>query len=448
LDLTAWIQEAPKEAKKETCATEVKPKDKKESATPKTHPAPPKEKKIPWFEKYRPDKIEDIVGNPSAVESALKWANGWNGKKAPKKKAVIIYGPCGTGKTCLANCLCDHFGWEILEMNASDKRSKEIIERIAGIGSQTKSFSGAGKGIIVEEMEGLSGIADRGASQALTKIIKESRVPIILTCNDIKSKKLSGIKPYCEKIPLKHISLGTIVKLLAKILFAEGIKFKDIKVLQKVADNSGGDLRSALNDLQAMAQGEKELSPESIFLSERDRPIDVYKAMARIFKAKDYKECRRVMWSLDTEPRNFGAWLDENIPVEYKGKTMARAYDNLSTADIFLGRITNRQYWGFLRYVNDLMTVGIRYSTEKPNFGFPDYKFPSLISKMGATRGTRAKDASIAGKISPVVHASKNRIIVDYIPLLKGVYAQNAQAGRVLCEKFELDEEEMEYLER
>jgi len=410
-----------------------------------TNSAKPRKRELPWSEKYRPESLIDVVGNPSSIEDVKKWAAQWATGK-PKKKALLIYGRVGTGKTSLAYSLAKEVGWDVIEMNASDKRSSEFVEQIAGLGSQTRSFTGAKKVILVEEIDGLSGVADRGATQALADVIKKTEAPMILTSNDIDDKKLSGLKVYCEQVQLKKIAPGVIVKVLKDILEKEGVGIEDISALQKIADNADGDLRSAINDLQAIAQGETILKKDSVFLEQRDRQIDVYKAMQRIFRCTDYAQCRRVIWDLDEEPRNFIAWLDENIPVEYKTvPERAKAFNNLSRADVFLGRVTIRQYWGFLRYVNDLMTVGVGFAKDGPNFGFSQYNFPSLIRKMGMTRGKRAKEGAISGKMSPVVHESKRRIINDYLPLVQKVYAKNRAAGEAMVSKFGLDAEELEY---
>jgi len=423
MNLSSWIEESPKTEPQKL--TTVK-------------------NELPWSEKYRPDCIDGIIGNPAAIQEAIAWGKQWE-TKPPKKKGLLIYGNVGTGKTCLANALCEHFGWEVLEMNASDKRSQEVIETIAGIGSQTRTLSGGRRAVVVEEIEGLSGVADRGASTALAKVIKEANAPLILTCNDIENKKLSGLKVYCEQVQLKRMAPGHIVKRLKDILDKEGIAVEDIIALQKIADNSDGDLRSAINDLQALAQGETSINAKSVFLEQRDRPIDVYKALQRIFKCNDYSECRKIIWDLDEEPRNFIAWLDENIPVEYQTVSeRAKAFGQLSRADVFLGRVTNRQYWGFLRYVNDLMTVGICFSKEKQNFALNRYNFPSIIWKMGSTRSKRAKEGTIAAKVSPIVHDSKRQIISGYLPLVKRVYDKNPKLGAEMISKFDLNPEEME----
>jgi replication factor C large subunit len=408
---------------------------------------PPKANKVaelPWSEKYRPEKLDQVVGNPSAIGEVRAWASQWKAGK-PKKKALLIYGNVGTGKTSLAYALASELDWEILEMNASDKRSQDVVEQIAGFASQTRSFSGKVKAVLVEEIEGLSGTADRGATSALIEVVKNTAAPIIITCNDLENKKLSGLKVHCEQVQLKKVAPGAVVKLLKEILDKEGGKVEDISILQRIADNADGDVRSAINDLQAVAQGKETVKKDSVFLDQRDRPIDTWKAMNRIFRATDYISCRRVIGDLDEEPRNFVTWLDENIPVEYaSARERAKAFNNLSRADVFLGRVTNRQYWGFLRYVNDLSTVGVRFVQEKPNFGFAKYSFPSLIWKMGSTRGKRAKQGAVAAKIGPVVHESKRRLINDYIPLVDNVFKKNKTAGEAMVSRFELSEEEAE----
>jgi len=432
MDLTSWIQPT------EPQAEETK------SDSPESSPNDVTE--LPWCEKYRPAVLDEFVGNEAALLGVKKWADSWANGTA-KKKALLVYGNVGTGKTCMAYALAKEHDWEVVEMNASDKRTKDIIERIAGFGSQTQSFSGKRKLILVEEIEGLSGVRERGASQALAKVIKETKNPIIITTNDVKNKNASAVSRLCEKVPLKKISPAVMASRLAWILDKEGIKIDEKRTLEKIAANSGGDLRCAINDLQAAAQGETILKG-GLALEKRDRPIDIYKALQGIFKSTDYASCRKILWDLDEEPRTVLQWMDENVPIEYPmPHERSAAFHQLSRADIFLGRVMNRQYWGFLRYVNDLMSAGVAFAKDKPYYDFKQYKFPSLIWKMGATRGKRAKEKSISAKMSPIVHASKSELTRDYLPLVRRVFRRAPEAGIAMVSAFDLEEEEIHALE-
>ena len=82
-----------------------------------------------WVEKYRPKKIEDIVGNEEAKATFVDWLTGK--RRSKTKKAVLLYGPPGVGKTALVNAAARDCGFTIIEMNASDTRSEKAINAIA-----------------------------------------------------------------------------------------------------------------------------------------------------------------------------------------------------------------------------------------------------------------------------------------------------------------------------
>ena len=90
---------------------------------------------IMWTEKYRPDKIEAIIGNEETRIEIVEWMKSWLEGKSNKKCGGIFLGPSGIGKTTLAYALAKKFNLKIIEMNASDTRTekkiKEIIKRYA-----------------------------------------------------------------------------------------------------------------------------------------------------------------------------------------------------------------------------------------------------------------------------------------------------------------------------
>ena len=84
-----------------------------------------------WTEKYRPQSLKDIVGNPTSAESMRQWALSWQ-KGIPKYRAMALIGTPGIGKTSAAEALARDMGWGIIEMNASDQRTGPAIENVAG----------------------------------------------------------------------------------------------------------------------------------------------------------------------------------------------------------------------------------------------------------------------------------------------------------------------------
>ncbi len=92
-----------------------------------------------WAEKYRPKSLADVVGNPTATGQLKLWAQQWL-DGTPEQKAVLLHGPAGVGKTSTAYALAIDMGWEAIELNASDQRTADVIERIAGSASRMSTL--------------------------------------------------------------------------------------------------------------------------------------------------------------------------------------------------------------------------------------------------------------------------------------------------------------------
>ncbi|HZD43983.1 MAG TPA: AAA family ATPase, partial [Methanomicrobiales archaeon] len=107
-----------------------------------------------WAEEYRPLHLQDVVGNGPSLRQMAEWAKNWNQASKP----LLLYGKPGTGKTSSAYALATDMGWEVVELNASDQRTKGSIEKIAGSSSLTRSLTGAErKLILLDEADNLHG---------------------------------------------------------------------------------------------------------------------------------------------------------------------------------------------------------------------------------------------------------------------------------------------------
>ena len=153
-----------------------------------------------WVEKYRPKKIEDIVGNEEAKALFVEWLKN----KRHTKKAVLLFGPPGVGKTALVNATATEFGYTIIEMNASDTRSEKAINAVAKPASSYRAldnFSGQAKGsgnlLFLDEVDGIAGNEDRGGVGAIIKIVEASLVPVVMAANDPDVDKLRPLKKIC-----------------------------------------------------------------------------------------------------------------------------------------------------------------------------------------------------------------------------------------------------------
>ncbi len=94
----------------------------------------------PLAERWRPSRLSELVGNRRAREEVAAWADGWSGPGTPARRALVLVGPPGVGKTSAATALASERGWALVEMNASDTRSESAVERVAGRASLTHTL--------------------------------------------------------------------------------------------------------------------------------------------------------------------------------------------------------------------------------------------------------------------------------------------------------------------
>lgn len=400
-----------------------------------------------WTVKHKPHSLSGVVGNSKAIETLSRWVKSWE-KEVPKKRAAFLYGPPGVGKTVSVEAIANELGMELVERNASDYRTADAVKRFAGLASQYGTLYGRRRLILLDEMDGITGTADRGGVKAVIKIIKEAMCPVVLVANNAYDPRFSTLRRYCLLIEFSKPTVLEVVRHLKRVCGREGIEADD-RVLKFVADRSGRDVRSAVNDLQALAQGRKKLVYEDVsWLAERDRKEVIFKVLRTIFYSGDAWEAKRALDAADVDPDMLFEWIYENVPRHFTDPhDLAGAMDALSLADVYRGRIRSTQNWSLLKYVFDFMTAGVAMARErsKPS-GWIPFRFPERIKVMGMTKGLRGMQSSIGMRIKRRCHISSVRAIREVIPYLRIIFESNAEMAAGLARWLDLDEDMVRYL--
>ena len=411
-----------------------------------------------WTEKYRPSNLNEVVGNPKAVEDLRAWARVWK-TSVPVKKAVVLMGDPGIGKTSAAIALANEMGWGLLEMNASDQRSGDAIRSIALKGAYFNTFNSEGgylsakdggrKLVVLDEADNLFGREDRGALPAINELIRETKQPVILIVNDFYalSKKGSAIKTDTLQISFMHPKTETIVKVLRKIAAAENVDVQDSS-LRTMAENSNGDMRAAVRNLESLALGRDTITDEDAGkLSDRLVKRNIYDLMNATFRKNDAKEARRLMRDVDETPDHIMLWMDENLPHEYKEPgDLVRGYEKLSRADIFLGRVSRRQYYGMWSYAGDMMSAGVATAKFGKTRNVERFRFPMYLMKMSRSKGVRATKGSACMKLAVMMHTSTKRVSQDVLPSLKLILRNDPEFRAWLVKDADLEAEELAFI--
>ncbi len=390
----------------------------------------------PWVEKYRPKTLRDVKGQSEAIENIKRFLENFDSKSAKGKKAILLHGPPGVGKTTIAHAAGREINSEVFELNASDLRDKKRLEEVLKPAIEQKSLIRHGKIILVDEIDGISTV-DRGGLGEFLELMEFSKYPVIITANDAWDKSLSSLRKKVEMVQMKNIDYRTIKDVLAEILKKEKI-FLDEDIITRISLKAKGDLRAAINDLQTIS---KLKDTSGIDFDERNKEVDIFNALKMVFKGKPDNETLRIFDSVKIPIDEIMLWIEENIPNEYKGVELARAYDLLSKTDIFKRRIYKQQYWRFLVYENIFLSYGISSSKKNPKPGFTSYKRPTRILKIWMNNQRTVKKKSIALKYSQYSHVGQKRAMREFY-LIKQIINSNPDISKEL----KLSEEEMEYL--
>jgi replication factor C large subunit len=401
-----------------------------------------------WVEKYRPRKIEDIIGNEEAKATFIEWLKS----KRRSKKAILLYGPPGVGKTALVNAAAKEFGFTIIEMNASDTRSEKAINAVAKPAtsyvaldnfSTQNQIKGKGNILFLDEVDGIAGNEDRGGVGAIIKIVEEARTPVIMAANDPDVEKLRPLKKVCLLVRFQQIRIPLVIVLLQKICLLEHVK-AEFEALERIAQNSRGDVRSAINDLQSLGEGTHSLTlQDTIMLSSRNKDISMDDTLRGFFSTKSIAEVSSLLSYSNVDYDDFLLSIGDNLPRRYTDPAeLAAAYDFVSRADVFRGRI-GTEHWFLLKYFFNCLSKAAAVNPEsyKP---FTFISPPIRIITLFWTKGKRTMLDGICGKIGAQCHVSHGKAKHDFVPFVKELLQK--QKGSTLATWFKFTPEEVDFL--
>lgn len=424
-----------------------------------------------WVEKYRPKKITDLIVSDRILEQISKWITLWN-EGTPVKRAMVLYGPPGVGKTTTVHALANQLGWPVVEMNASDMRNRDSMKKVAMMASLYGDLTtiddgktGPNKIILIDEadniFEGRSKASggDTGGISELAKIIRTTRNPIILTMNDYyEFRRKSGASEILnnslniEFLQYKRRNDNDykqfrmkLFSRIGQILREEGVNISQSQIT-RIVDANNNDIRGILNDLESLR--DYGIKPgEEVEVGTRDASENIYNAISTTFKSGSYDKTLRSLYDKDFTTEDYLMWIDENLPEEAQDpEDLMRAYDLLSKADLFTGRVFKKQHFAFKRYAEEL-GAGVSVMIKEKNPHYVKYKFPSLIMSMSRMREARRSRNYLFSRLSVASHTSRRKTR-DYFWFYRYLASKNKKFLEALSEMLSLSEKEVAHLKK
>ena len=217
---------------------------------------------IMWVEKYRPKSLSNIV-NQESIVSRLKGM-----LKVKDIPHLLFAGPPGTGKTATILAFAHDFYGETnyrassLELNASDERGIDVIRNNVKNFARTRGLAEVPfKIIILDEADHLTEEAQHALRRTMEVFAGTCRFCLI--CN-YSSRIIAPIQSRCALFRFTPLSEEDITNRLMSVAKLEGVRLskEGVNAILKVAE---GDMRRAINTLQASASLGKEVNFDSVY---------------------------------------------------------------------------------------------------------------------------------------------------------------------------------------
>uniref|UniRef100_A0A1B6MVA5 Replication factor C subunit 1 n=1 Tax=Graphocephala atropunctata TaxID=36148 RepID=A0A1B6MVA5_9HEMI len=266
-----------------------------------------------WVEKYKPVTTRQIIGqqgDKSCVNKLTTWLRNWHHNHSGQKKlvrpgpwvknddgayfkAALLSGPPGVGKTTTAHLVSRELGFDVVEFNASDTRSKKLLHQevseLLSTNSLSPFFTGKGEQVtkkhvlLMDEVDGMAGNEDRGGVQELIQLIKGARVPIICMCNDRNHPKIRSLANYCFDLRFSKPRTEQIKGAMMSLCFKEKLKLTP-EVLTEIIASANQDIRLIINHLSMLS-----IEKSGLANSTKHIKMGPWDVVRKIFSEEEHK---------------------------------------------------------------------------------------------------------------------------------------------------------------
>jgi replication factor C large subunit len=398
-----------------------------------------------WVESSRPRTVEELIGNEEARLAIIKWLAEW----VIGSKPLLLLGPPGVGKTTVVQALSFQFDYDLIEMNASDTRNREILLNRILPAFKNTSLLEKKMLLFLDEVDGISGRQDIGGIEYLVSVLKAPTIPVIMAANsrDTKIRDLAKISKVIEFEPIHpRLLLLYINHILKKhnVTLSPEDKFSIVR-------SSNGDVRALLNNAQSISAGYDAYKEDSF-------DVDIKSAVNLFFSCLSAEEAKKILSRTDAvyiDPR-FGISSDERrrdivnalfssiLSSRIDISILAIMLDILSKIDVLVGRMGTNRQWSLLKYFDTLIAYGLFYISRNKAIKYSQYNMAWPLMGPILARGQSLK--KLAGDLAQAAHTSKSTFSTLYLPYLIQVMINNEHDPRIFATNSNLDEKAGEVL--
>lgn len=217
---------------------------------------------LPWVEKYRPKKLDDLISHVDIISTISKFV------KEDRLPHLLFYGPPGTGKTSTILAVAKQiyspkeFNSMVLELNASDDRGIGIVRgQVLSFASTRTIFKSGFKIVILDEADAMTRDAQNALRRVIEKFTENTRFCII--CNYL-SKIIPALQSRCTRFRFGPLTPDQMVPRLQHVIEQEKVNVTE-DGMKAVVTLGNGDMRRALNILQCTHMAYESVNEDNVY---------------------------------------------------------------------------------------------------------------------------------------------------------------------------------------
>lgn len=319
-------------------------------------------------------KISEFVGNENSRKKVVEWLVKWSDGSKP----LLLVGPPGVGKTSFVHALCREFDIDLIELNASDTRNKNLLAQVIFPIFSNASLTGKNFLLFLDEIDGISNREDSGGLDFLLDLFKEPSIRVVMAANK-SNEAIKKISKVSKTITFSPIPPRLSMLYLDRILRLQNSSMK-LEDRIAVVRNCFGDIRSLLNAAQVMKAGYTTTKNPVL-------DIDIENMINHFFSSTTFAEALDVVQRADisySDPR-FGqssedrrkdilaAFFSSIVMSKIDIPTITLLLDRLSELDVILSRSLVMRNWKILRYFPLILTKSLFYESRNKYIRYNRY---------------------------------------------------------------------------
>ena len=319
-------------------------------------------------------KISEFVGNENSRKKVVEWIVKWSDGSKP----LLLVGPPGVGKTSFVHALCHEFDIDLVELNASDSRNKNLLAQVISPIFSNASLTGKNFLLFLDEIDGISNREDSGGLDFLLDLFKEPSIRVVMAANK-SNEAIKKISKVSKTITFSPIPPRLSMLYLDRILRLQNSLMKPEDRIA-VVRNCLGDIRSLLNAAKVMKAGYTTTKNQGV-------DIDIENTINQFFSSTTFGEALDVVQRADisySDPR-FGqssedrrkdilaAFFSTIVMSKIDITTIALLLDRLSELDVILSRSLVMRNWKILRYFPLILTKSLFYESRNKYIQYNRY---------------------------------------------------------------------------